>query len=319
VLDGLVLGARPAEVPAGGALTPPDQAALGPAEHWILWRCAQVTVEVDAAYAAFQFGEVTRRLHDAIWNEYCDWYLELAKLQLGAGADPARRVVTWQTLTWVLDRYLRMLHPVMPHITEQIWGRLPHAPGDAKLLIISPWPDPRGTPAGVAAPAGAVAPTTDPSQARGVEQVLELIRAIRNARAHNQIEAGLALEASIMLVDPDAARTFHDLQQAFDRLARVRSHVASNTGELPATSDALIVLTDGAEARLARGDADLQRERERLERELEEASHLLATSEAKLANPAFVGRAPGPIVEAAQIRAAELRERIERLNERLAG
>ena len=129
-----VLSQRPPELPPDAILSLPGADALGPAEHWILERCCQTLREVDAAYASFQFAEVTRLLHAAIWGEYCDWYLELAKTQLAPGQPVAARVATWQVLSWVLDRYLRVLHPVMPHITEHIWdppAQEPRRPGPA--------------------------------------------------------------------------------------------------------------------------------------------------------------------------------------------
>ena len=137
-----VLSQRPAELPADAILSLPGADAMGPAEHWILTRCAQTLREVDAAYASFQFAEATRLLHAAIWGEYCDWYLELAKTQLAPEQPVATRVATWQVLAWVLDRYLRVLHPVMPHITEHIWAHLPKSPDDPDLLIVARWPDP---------------------------------------------------------------------------------------------------------------------------------------------------------------------------------
>ena len=89
---------------------------------------------------SYQFAEGSRILHAAIWSEYCDWYLEMAKVRLGPDVEPETRAATWQVLAWVLDRYLRMLHPVMPHITEEIWGRLPHRPDDGDMLITAAWP-----------------------------------------------------------------------------------------------------------------------------------------------------------------------------------
>ena len=139
-----VLSQRPAGA-AGGrrSCRCPAAESLGPAEHWILARCAATLREVDAAYASFQFAEATRLLHAAIWSEYCDWYLELAKTQLAPERPVAVRVATWQVLAWVLDRYLRVLHPVMPHITEHIWAHLPKSPDDPDLLIVARWPDRR--------------------------------------------------------------------------------------------------------------------------------------------------------------------------------
>ena len=91
--------------------------------------------------ADFQFAEVTRILYDAIWSEFCDWGLELAKVRLAdASLTDAEREATWWTLVESLDTYLRLLHPVMPFVTEELWGALPHAAGDPELLIVADWP-----------------------------------------------------------------------------------------------------------------------------------------------------------------------------------
>ena len=138
-----VIGARPDEMPADAPLHAPSPSDdLGPAEEWILDRCAHTVAAVDRAYAEYQFGEVARLLYDAIWSDYCDWYLEMAKTSLGGDVAASRRSATWSTLAWVLDRYLRLLHPLMPFITEAIWARLPHPANDPQLLIVAPWPQP---------------------------------------------------------------------------------------------------------------------------------------------------------------------------------
>ena len=91
--------------------------------------------------AGYAFGELTRVVYDAIWNEYCDWGLELAKVRLADETlDPATREATWWTLVEVLDTYLRLLHPVMPFITEALWETLPHRATDPELLIVARWP-----------------------------------------------------------------------------------------------------------------------------------------------------------------------------------
>ncbi|MDQ3871926.1 MAG: valine--tRNA ligase, partial [Chloroflexota bacterium] len=136
-----VLGARPPELAPGAALSLPEPSLLGPAEHWILARCAGTLSQVSEAYEEMRYGEATRILHEAIWNEYCDWYLEIAKVRLGAyDGSQEERLATWQVLALVLERYMRLLHPVMPFITEAIWQELPPAPGDAALLVVADWP-----------------------------------------------------------------------------------------------------------------------------------------------------------------------------------
>jgi valyl-tRNA synthetase len=304
-----VLASRPASVRPGAPLELPPPESLGPAERWILARCRATIAAVDEANEAFRFGEATRLLHEAIWSEYCDWYLEIAKVQLG-GTDDARRESTWWVLVWVLDRYLRLLHPVMPFITESIWGRLPHAPDDPELLIVAAWPDADAATGGSAAEPGVL------DAAGAVEDLLALIRAIRAARADAGIEAASWLEARLVLPDPAVRAAYEALADAFARLARVRvAEVLPET--LPAGSaGALTVLAGAMEARLDRGDADLERERARLQRELEEARGLLRAAETRLANDAFVSRAPMAVVDAARARAAELAELVARLEER---
>ncbi len=136
-----VLGARPATIPAGAERRVPSEADLGPADRWIRSRASATIAAVDRALADYQIGEVSRILYEAIWSEYCDWAIELAKVRLADDRLPdAEREATWWTLVEVLDTYLRLLHPVMPFVSEEIWGRLPHRAADPELLIVARWP-----------------------------------------------------------------------------------------------------------------------------------------------------------------------------------
>ena len=123
-----VVGARPATHPRrASSAACPMRGHLGPTERWLRSRAAATTAAVDEAMADFAFGEVTRLLYDAIWNEFCDWGVELAKVRLAdESLRPAEREATWWTLVEVLDTYLRLLHPVMPFVTEALWAALPH-------------------------------------------------------------------------------------------------------------------------------------------------------------------------------------------------
>ncbi len=302
-----VLGARPEEVPAEASLALPERELLGPAEHWILSRCQAAVRDTEAAYANFQFAEASRILHTAIWSEYCDWYLEMAKVRLGADADPAARVATWQVLAWVLDRYLRMLHPVMPHITEEIWGRLPHRADDGDLLITAAWPA-----------QDSWAAATEGAQASAVADLLELVTQIRNARADAGIEPGTWLQADMRFDDERTAEVFEALRDTVARLARVRPTLASATAE-PATADAaaLVVVARGAEARLSVNAEDRERDRARLQKELDDAERLLASTRARLSNEEFVSRAPAHVVDGVRATETELQGLTARLREHL--
>ena len=299
-----VLGSRPADLDAT-ILELPPASLLGPADHWILARAAATTEAVDRAYDTFQFAEAARLLHEAIWNEYCDVYLELAKVELASG-EAARRDATWQVLVWVLDRYLRLLHPIMPHLTEELWSHLPHRLDDGELLIVAPWPSPMDAET-----------KADERVAASVQGVIELIGGVRNARAEAGIDPRTQLDATVFFDDAETARAFGALSAAVERLARVKPTVVDDRATLERTGGALTVLVRGAEARLSRGDADLERERERLRKELGQVTRALEGARVRLSDQRFLERAPKAVVDGARSQAAELEERVERLQARL--
>jgi valyl-tRNA synthetase len=298
-----VLSVRPAEMPADFSLGLVDTAELGPSEHWILARSEATLAAVESAYASFEFGEVARLLYDAIWNDFCDWYVELAKIGLADGsASGSRKRAIWSTLTWVLDRYLRLLHPLMPMITEEIWGRLPHRADDPELLIVAPWPL-----------AGEAALDADQSLASGAAALIDLVTAIRSARAESGIEAGDILPAQIWLADGPARAAYADMAAAVARLARVTPELVAARATL---DDGLIVVTGSAEARLMQSDAQREREHARLEKELSGLKAQLDSANARLADANFVDRAPKAVVDDARKRAVELQTQVDALTAR---
>jgi len=303
-----VLGARPAELPPDATLSLPASADLGPAEHWLLADLARTIEEVTHAFESLQLGDATRVLHEAVWSTYCDQYLEMAKARL---ADPAtgtaERVATWRVLVWALDRYLRLLHPVMPFLTEAIWGRLPHAARDPELLIVAAWPDAAGERA-----------LADAHQAAATAALLELVRAVRNARAEAGIAPADRLAAELSLPGPAVRAAYAALAVPFGRLTRLAPVVVAE-GPLAASPEAAAVhvLAGGLEAIIQRTGGDVDRDRARLARELAATRARLAAAEARLADAAFMSRAPTSVVEGARARAAELREQVDRLEDRL--
>jgi valyl-tRNA synthetase len=306
-----VIGARPAEISEDAALEPPETDHMGPAEHWILARCRATIEEVERAYAAYQFGEAAGLLYDAIWSEYCDWYVEMAKVGLSDGQEELRRRATWWTLAWVLDRYLRLLHPLMPHITEDIWQRLPHTGSDPDLLIVAPWPAADGKVVD--------APAADPEMASGTTQLMELIVALRAARAESGIEPSAWLPAVVWLPAGSARAAYPALEAALVRLARVRPTLVDERDGLAAQADGLAVVTSAGEARMVRSDTDRARERARLEKELRTIGMQLTSTEGRLADETFVTKAPRHVVEQAQRRVVELRELEAALRQKLEG
>jgi valyl-tRNA synthetase len=304
-----VLGARPASISADAARQAPDPARLGLAERWIRSRTAAAVEGVDRAIAEYQLAETTRTLYDSIWSEFCDWGLEMAKARLADQSLPAAdREATWWTLVEALDTFVRLLHPVMPFVTEALWAALPHAPGDADLVIVARWPT-----AGV----------RDAEAEATMGEVLELITGIRNARAEAGIEPGAWLPATLV-APADAAAQLEALRAALERLARVRPLAFAVTGSTAAargaTAGLLAVVTGRYEAQVERPPAAAARGgHERLAKELAQAEERLAAARARLADARFTERAPARVVEGARAREADLAAQVARLREKLAG
>jgi valyl-tRNA synthetase len=308
-----VIGSRPDTIPADAERRLPTEADSGPADRWIRSRVAATISAVDGALADFQLAEATRVLYEAIWSEFCDWYLELAKVRLGdPGTSPDEREATWWTLVEALDTYLRLLHPVMPFVTEAIWAQLPHRASDPDLLIVARWPAPSGR---------------DEAAETAIESILELIRAVRNARAEARLEpaAKLPLEVHLRV---DRSATFEALRPAIERLARVgpiERRLTPEALEAARADGGLTILADGYEAVLGRpteavgADASERStlDRSRLERELADAERLLEAARDRLANPDFVAKAPAAVVDGARTREAELVEQVDTLRDRL--
>ena len=307
-----VVGARPVTIPADAPRATPDPAHLGPGDRWVRSRLAATTGEVDRALAEFAFAEVTRALYDGIWSEFCDWGLELAKIRLADTTLPAaEREATWWTLVEALDGYLRLLHPVMPFVTEELWGALPHRATDPAMLIVARWP-------GVG--------ERDLVVEGQVDALVELVRGIRNARSEAHVEPASWLPVGVAL--PVAlGPAFEALRPAIERLARARPLERYLTREAlhgAMGSGGLAVIAGEIEAMIAVGggggeSADAGADRVRLERELAEGEGFLEAARARLANEAFTSKAPAAVIEGVRTREAELADQVERLRSRLLG
>ncbi|HEY4633590.1 MAG TPA: valine--tRNA ligase [Candidatus Limnocylindrales bacterium] len=306
-----VVGARPPSIPADVERRLPDARHQGPVDRWLVSRAAATTAGVDAAMAAFAFAEVTRLLYDAIWNEFCDWGVEFSKVRLADEAvSVEEREATWWTLVEVLDTYLRLLHPIMPFVTEALWAALPHRAADPELLIVARWP-------GVG--------ERDLEAETAVADLVALVTEIRNARSSAKLPAADWLDTSVH-IPAELGSTFEAVRPALARLARARPlsrrltpeelHADRRDGDL-----SIIVPARGIEALVRPASADDEaaaRERARLERDLAEAEGWLEAARGRLANEDFTAKAPPAVVEAARAREAELADQVERLRTRLA-
>ena len=312
-----VVGARPDTIPADAERRLPVARDLGPAERWILSRASATVAAVDEALSGYAFGEVTRLLYDAIWNEFCDWGLELAKVRLADASLPApTREATWWALVEALDTYLRLLHPVMPFVTESLWGAIPHRATDPELLIVARWP---------------ASGTRDRTLEGEVGSLIDLIGAIRNARASAGVAAGAWLPTELV-VPASMGATFEALRPAIERLSRARplerrlTRESLGGGRPPIGADLTViagpleaVVHQAAAGADAGGSATPERglERERLERELAQAREWLTAARTRLANEGFVRNAPPAVVDGVRARESELADQVSRLEERL--
>ena len=291
----LLNGARvPAALPGPDGLTVPDR--------WILSRLATVTAEVDALYERFEFGKLCEALYHFAWDEVCDWYLELAKAALPGPAGETTRDV----LGYVLDALLRLLHPVIPFVTEELWTAL--TGGDS--VVIAPWPGQRlaaePTPDRSASPA---APPRDPAAEREIEALMRLVTEVRRFRSDQGLRPGQPVPAALTGIAATALAAHEDSIRALLRLSPPGEGFAP-TASLAAEGVTVELDTAGA--------IDVAAERRRMEKDLAAARTEAEQTQRKLGNESFVARAPEEVVAKTRSRLAAAQADIERLSGRLA-
>ncbi len=290
---------------ATAPLEPPPGASL--ADRWIISRANRLVADVTRLMDSYLLGEAMDMLHDFVWFEYCDWYLELAKVQLREAKEEATRSATRQTLVMMLDTLLRMLHPCMPFVTEELWQALVRPdlrPGEApESIMVAPWPEARPT-------------AIDEAAESALEGVIEIIRGIRNLRAEYRVEWSKWVPAEI---EAGPGYGLMVQQEPFLRaLGRLQPlKIVERLEEKPAR--ALTVVAGGVSVFIPpEGMFDVQAEVRRLEEELAEARRELDRAERLLATPGFVQKAPAEVVEREREKLARQRQRVEQLQERLA-
>ncbi|MFQ5813685.1 MAG: class I tRNA ligase family protein, partial [Anaerolineae bacterium] len=246
----------------------------------------------------YNFGEAGRQIYDFLWGEYCDWFIEMSKIRL-YGEDDEAKDTAQQVLVHVLDRTMRLLHPFMPFVTEEIWQHLPH---EGEALIVAPWPE---------------AGPMDGAAEAEMSLIMEIVRAIRNARAEYKVEPGRRIEAIIATgEDYELLSSQRDILITTARLDAEKLHIARTLETKPAQALALVV--GGVEVYLPlAGMVDLERERQRLNAEIEEVSKGIAGSEKLLTNEDFLAKAPAQVVNRERDKLAGYRQRQAKLQERL--
>ncbi len=273
---------------------------FGLADRWILSRLERVSREARAALEQFRFNEVALGLYQFLWHEYCDWYIEMSKLALAELTSPQARV-TRSVLVGVLERALRLLHPIMPFVTEELWQHLP-IERVAPSIMVAPFPRPDDR-------------WLDPEAEALAGQLIAAIRGVRNLRA----DLGIAPSARITVRLPSSvpAQTRVLLEQYLGLLARVGTVEVLAPLEHPVGEPSVVVDGIGEIFVPVRGLVDTAEVRDRLERELLKVRKDLEQVEGKLARADFVARAPQEIVAKEKEKAGALRERAENLQRHL--
>lgn len=272
------------------ALGLPEELTLE--EKWIVSRFNALAKEVTENLEKFELGIAVGKLYDFSWDVFCDWYIELAKIRLQADeaqADNARRV-----LVFLMDGILRLLHPFMPFITEEIWQSIPH---EGESLMVAKWPQFDEA-------------LNFAAEEREFERIMTAIRAIRNRRAEMNVPPS---KKAKVYVETPFSKTFEAAGVFFTRLA-FASEVAVNTGF--DGEGAVSIVTSDAKVFIPLGElVDFAAERARLNKELTAAQKNLQGIEAKLANEAFTSKAPKHIVDNQRDLAKELKEKIAMLEQ----
>jgi valyl-tRNA synthetase len=271
----------------------PVRDALTDADRWIVDRTDALVSEVDDLFDRYQFGKVCDALYHFTWNEFCDWYLELAKVQIAEGEERAEH--TRAVLGHVLDVLLRLLHPVIPFVTEVLWTSLT----GKESVVVADWPTATGA-------------EPDTTAARRIESVQRLVTELRRFRSDQLLKPSQRVPARLSGVD---AAGLSALEPAVTTLARLEA-----PGESFTSSASLeIAVADGAiavEVDLS-GTVDVEAERKRLTKDLAVAEKELAQTEAKLGNPKFADRAPADVVAKIKARRELAASEIQRISARI--
>ena len=270
------------------------------ADKWILTRLNQTIGKVTELFEKFEFGEAGRLLYRFIWDDFCDWYIEMSKETL-AGDDEAAKLTTRSILVYVLDNTLRLLHPIMPFVTEEIWQSVPHV-GESLVVATYPTVHPE---------------QMDEQAAEEMEFLMDFIRSVRTVR--NEMNTPLSKPINIIAKVSDAAH-YAVLKENESYIARFSNPEEFVYGEdVEAPSDAVTSVITGAEIYLPlAGLINIEDEIARLEKEAEKLQQEVDRVEKKLSNEKFVAKAPAAVVEAERAKGADYQAQREAVLERIA-
>ncbi len=263
-------------------------ARLATEDKWIVSAFNRVAKEVNENLEKFELGIAAQKLYDFLWDQFCDWFIEIAKIRLTGDDEQAAQEVR-QVLVWVMTRTLAMLHPFMPYITEEIWQTMPH---DGEALIVNSYPS--------------YDPALDfPEASARMESVMAAVRAVRNRRSEMNVAPSRRTKLYLATAKPDV---FVEGTAIFQRLAYATELEVADSFTL---DGAVTIVTPDAKIYIQMDElVDKAAEIARLTKELESAEKQYATAQAKLSNEKFTGKAPANVVEGVRQNAARLQEHI---------
>jgi len=264
------------------------------ADRWILSRYAQTVEGVTANLEKFELGEAARMLYDFIWGEYCDWYIELAKPRLYSKEGATSRQTAQFVLSYILERTLRLLHPFMPFISEEIRS---HLPGSEGSIVRSVWP--------VAEPE-----RVDEAAETQMEAVMETIKAVRNMRAEMNVPLGRKGEVIIQPANEQLAKILNE-NMPFIKTMATAEPVRIIAAGVAKPDNAVSRVISGIEIYLPlKGLIDVDKEIGRLNKDLQGLENELSRIEGKLANAGFIAKAPVAVLEQQKVRQMEVLDKM---------
>ncbi len=271
-------------------------------DKWILSKLNRCIPEVTENMDKYELGVAAQKIYDFIWDDYCDWYIELTKTRL-QGEDEDSKVRAQQVLCYVLTQMLKMLHPFMPFITEEIWQALPHEEGcQAQFLMLDHWPQ-------------ASEKLNFPAEEQAMEQIMDAIRAVRTRRSEMNVPPS---KKAHLTVATDEGHVFALGVPFLKKMAYASDVTIVPADRAPEAAGMVCVVTHVAQMFIPLGElVDLEKEKARVEKELKKNSAELDKLNAKLANPGFVNKAPAHVVEAERERSVKLSELVSKLTEQL--
>ena len=282
------------------------------ADKWILDKLNSTAKEVNENIKEFRIGEVAHILYDFFWNSYCDWYVEIAKIQL---QDADLKLNTQRVLRYVLDMSLRMLHPIMPHITERVWQLIPDLPCKG-----------RGTAAAVEGffPAIIVAqfPVYDeklsfPQEAKEMELVFETIKSLRNVRQSFNISTSLKIDIEIRAAE-DEKPIFKAIESYIKRLAKVENITYADSNAPVPQKTATAVVSASKIVLSLENLIDFNEEIKRQQKKLDKLTGEKKSLQGRINNPKFVANAPSELIQQTKERIAEIEIQESAINELIA-